>query len=614
MRIEEINIPDTMTNNGLKNISMKNLKRVVLIVGKNGAGKTRLLHLIKNSLDEKPSHKDVANAEIKIKNLTDIFKGINKSDDFETHKDTLKKQLSSEEMLFKKESLIKTDEKAVRYTAEYINIKNLTLEDPYKMSPQEIDKYSGEVDKFSVDSLAYGALPKIKKIYDKHYYLANDDVITDENKRRKAKANLDRLCNLIKLLLGTELKNIDGELTLFDKNFSNLDLSDGEKKIIQLIVSLYSQESTLEEMILMFDEPENHLHPSIIIEIIERFQRIVKKGQLWIATHSIALTSYFLNESVYFMDKGILSYAGSIPEKVLDSLIGNDERKMKLLDFIDLPNRLALIRFAEECLLESKVIPGNRDDKQTEQFKGFIHEHLNDTTIPRVLDFGAGKGRLLSNLSESCSKENKKVSDLLDYYAYDIDSANMAECKNVIEEVYNDSTGRYFNETYKLVEMKFDIILMCNVLHEINPSDWINVFNSPTGIYNMLNDTGILLIIEDCLMPHGEKAFSSGFIVLNEEEIKVLFNIDKECNGYKTYDYNEDKRLMAHAIEKKHLPNITNSSIKNCIRLLHKNTLKKINITRDGPVNYKNGRKHGFLVQQLANCCLVLEDMDKKRF
>lgn len=49
MKITEVNLIENITNQiGLKPISMKKIGNMVLLAGKNGSGKTRLLNLVRN--------------------------------------------------------------------------------------------------------------------------------------------------------------------------------------------------------------------------------------------------------------------------------------------------------------------------------------------------------------------------------------------------------------------------------------------------------------------------------------------------------------------------------------------------------------------------------------
>ena len=92
--------------------------------------------------------------------------------------------------------------------------------------------------------------------------------VTDEEKKQ-AIADYDKLQNIIKIFLNTKIgRTIDDEATLFGFPMGQSNLSDGQKILLQFCLAIYSQEQALKDLILVLDEPENHLHPSIIIETI----------------------------------------------------------------------------------------------------------------------------------------------------------------------------------------------------------------------------------------------------------------------------------------------------------------------------------------------------------
>jgi predicted ATPase len=78
---------------------------------------------------------------------------------------------------------------------------------------------------------------------------------------------------------------------LFGFPLGQSNLSDGQKILLQLCLAIHCQQESLEDLVLFLDEPENHLHPSVIIETIERIKEEVSNGQIWISTHSIPLLS-----------------------------------------------------------------------------------------------------------------------------------------------------------------------------------------------------------------------------------------------------------------------------------------------------------------------------------
>lgn len=59
MRITKVEIPKDLIDNGLEHVKMDKLGQIVLLAGKNGSGKTRLLDLIFNEIAKKPKKNDI---------------------------------------------------------------------------------------------------------------------------------------------------------------------------------------------------------------------------------------------------------------------------------------------------------------------------------------------------------------------------------------------------------------------------------------------------------------------------------------------------------------------------------------------------------------------------
>ena len=150
---------------------------------------------------------------------------------------------------------------------------------------------------------------------------------------------------------------------------------------------------------------------------------------------------------------------------------------------------------------------------------------------------------------------------------------------------------------------------MCNVLHEIDPNDWLSLFSAGGTIPDALADNGILLIVEDQEMPIGEKAYQKGFIVLNTSELKDLFKIKESDSDFGFSDVREDGRLKAHRLKKEYLVRIDSGSKIKALESLHKTASEKIMEIREKEINYKNGKRHGFWVQQFANTGLALKEI-----
>jgi len=64
------------------------------------------------------------------------------------------------------------------------------------------------------------------------------------------------------------------------------ELSEGQQVLFQLACMLHSQGSVLKNAIILMDEPENHLHPAALNDVIDKLRAIKGVEQIWIATCS----------------------------------------------------------------------------------------------------------------------------------------------------------------------------------------------------------------------------------------------------------------------------------------------------------------------------------------
>jgi len=363
---------------------------------------------------------------------------------------------------------------------------------------------------------------------------------------------------------------------------------------------------TIMAVIILLDEPENHLHPQACIDFILKVRSLIPDNQLWISTHSIPILSYFFEEStLLFVNDGNVKYRGSTPEEVFKSLLGNDERVQKLRDFLGLPSEYAMLKYARECLLSPEAHEGDGADDQGNQ----IFRKINEIGVDkkRILDFGAGKGRILNELSE----RSETLPETIDYIAYDKFEDDKEICEGTIKSIYGTDDTRYFNNLSAVSgdfeNGSFDVVLMCNVLHEIPPSDWLSLFGAESPLVKLLKDEGLLLLVEDEEIPIGEKAYKQGFIVFGKAELRTLFNIDEAETGFIADDQRGDGRLMAHLIPKNCLSQITRDSLTAALIAKKQRAKEEIERLREGGASYKNGRKHGFWIQQYTNTSLVLD-------
>ncbi|MBF0472583.1 MAG: AAA family ATPase [Nitrospirae bacterium] len=632
MRITKVNIPkDLNPNSGLGDIKMDRLGQIVLLAGKNGSGKTRILQKIRviltrisnktliNSLNQ-----EITNENNQILRISDNRKQLLK--DLETISSSDTKQIENikhsikeieEEIgnrnnnIYNKKALMEVNLIETSDDIEKCRVidfvpNKIEIKDCVEYSPKQRIDSAQQLEAVGIGGLSEGTFSKIQVIQDKWFNATHPQLTISEGDKNIAINNYDKLKTIINQFLNTTIdRDVDGNVTLFGFKIGQSQLSAGQKILLQFCVAIYSQETALKDQILFMDEPENHLHPSAVIEILNRISEHVTDGQIWIATHSIPLLAHYDPSQIWYVDDNSIRHAGKIPEDVLSSLLGNEDEVGNLQNFISLPAQFASINFACESLLEPQAIMTTATDKQSIQIRKKLLDITGKGKI-RLLDFGAGKGRIISNLFD----QDIEIIKQLDYIAFDTNTKDQEYCKDAISRAYGTHVNRYFNKTDEILstydKKTFNVIIMCNVLHEIAPKKWFNSFDI---IKKLIHENGLLLIVENQLLPNVEKAYQEGFLVLDTLQLKTLFKIPENDLNFNTEESSKDDRLKIHSIPAGYLHKIDHDSKSEAIKSLYDTAIDEIIKIRKGESTYKNGNIHGFWVQQLANAALNLSEL-----
>lgn len=630
MKIVEFNTEYIEEKNrlGLQCFKMNKLGDVVLLAGKNGSGKSRIMRLLrqyaKQSIEttaQKPRlEREKNNLIHSSADLQKFLDGVGSAESRQYQIDQAKESLRQNTIRLNEIERALNEKKAVKIESTdeltskivFFVPKNNNLKDWRQLRQSEWKDNAHRAYNIGCEHLSDTSISLIQDVYDQYWNVSHPDYEGDKSQIEVVKSNFERLQDIVCHFLGTHLsRNVDSVVTIFNKPINEADLSDGQKVLLQLCVAIYAQGAKISDYILLMDEPENHLHPSAVIEFVERVRVLNPNGQIWLATHSIALLSHFDPSSIWYVKDGCAAYSGRQPEQVLEGLLGNEENIHQLQSFINLPNEFAANRFAFECLLPPGVVNSNSTDPQFCQFKKIL-ENIWASGCKKIslLDYGAGKGRMISNLSQ----DSRITPEMLDYVAYDEYDSDKKSCISHIECFYNDAEKRYFNRLDDLRasrdDKSFDIVLMCNVLHEIPHNNWVELFKN---LSKLLKDDGNLLLIEDCRIPVGEKPHQKGFMVFNTVHLKDLFGISSNDSDFAVYDARPDSdkgRLMAHLIPAKYLGMVSNESKKKAIKDLCETSKKEIIRIRGLEPSYKNGMSHAFWTQQLANATLCLTELE----
>ena len=407
MKIIEVNLTENITKSvGLKPVSMKKIGNIVLLAGKNGSGKTRILNLIRQEISnsynfiieqqraknniinnqqeisnqfvtKQQLEENIKNAELAIQNYKQQIEKDPKGKlflepkikNFESSIKNYKQQIENQpkrkeelENEIKRYKLIVETPIPIIHDNQVQNItvidfvpNKIELEDWARQSKQDWIQRANQSTTPGVLNLYQTTTPLIQKVIENWVNTSHPRLEFSKDEINNATADYERLQSIIKSFLGVEIGyNKDGYSTIFDKPIAQAQLSAGQRVLLQLCVAIFAQGGTLSNHIIFMDEPENHLHPSAVIDLLDTIKEHNPNGQIWIATHSIPLLSHFETSSLWFVEDGVVKHSGKKPEVVLQSLLGDENRIQKLRDFTSLPSELARNRFAFECLLPDR--------------------------------------------------------------------------------------------------------------------------------------------------------------------------------------------------------------------------------------------------------------------
>ena len=397
----------------------------------------------------------------------------------------------------------------------------------------------------------------------------------------------------------------------FGRAINGDELSPGQKYLLRMAVALYLNKGK-HDVIFLLDEPETHLHPNALIKFYDKLREEFQKSQIWIATHSIALIAhieqkYESESSIFYFENGRVSPFRSNSEPLIRGLVGGDDNWSAYFHFLVEPDEYASNKFAIECLSSPEVKPGIKEkDKQV----GLIIDILTNKV---VVDYGAGRGRLIFGIQEWLAEKGKRIQDIVkEYRAFDIKQENgdenkyKTECLKAMNE--HGLGEKYFDDLEKLQsEPLADYVFMVNVLHEINPDFWDDLFRN---IAKLLKEDGLLILVEQKELTIGEKAYKNGFVVLSEKSAKTLFDTSIDVSSLDNVNsiaFKIPKSILSCSKEKVAccLTALMNESL-DAVKDLQDNSYKKIG------GHYKYGLKLAFWEHQHINAELCIASIKEE--
>ena len=618
-------------------LEMRGLGKIVVLAGPNGGGKSRILRLVNQLMRKQLTNDQIDVLEHRIRHnqvSLDHWRGVLRRIEEEANPQTRDEKRSATESISSLESqstawkreLLARDV-MTRSTADVPPVvffvpSNYRLVDPGGSSDDEVKHRAARIRQGQGSEGAETNAPAYaREVLRASLWGWNQQCVHDPANKSQEEKEADSLKDLVSEILGPAF-NLDIDQTLNITIGGRRDyptiLSPGQQILFQFVCLLHAQGASLGDCIVLMDEPENHLHPAAITQIVEKLRGKISTGQLWIATHSVPLIAQLLateTDCLWYVDGGKAKRAGRSPESVLEGLLGGPEGARHINELTLMPAQFAALRFLSECLRAPNVVGPNSHDPQLSHIGRILRDRIDGSRLVyrkqlRIVDFGAGKARLLSALNV--------MGDTLDYFAYERDPTLLEHCRReVLRTSTNNAAARCFSDIHELTSSidrgSVDVVVMCNVLHEVPPDEWLRLFGADGQVSKLLHQSGYLLLVEDYGIPIGERAHEFGFLLLDGPELRCLFQIGEEdmrAGAYlcdRSTDPKYKDRLAAHLIRKDCVERVTPHSQIDAIRALRDRSMTNVErYLRDDPVTSRTGRSYALTAQLLANATIWL--------
>ncbi len=301
------------------------------------------------------------------------------------------------------------------------------------------------------------------------------------------------------------------ELSLAFTESNNIGIgawSEGQKVLFSILVLIYY----IKPDVLIFDEIENHLHPEYISSLMEFLRENVK--QTIITSHHPHIIFSNHVDIVNYLELSKLTE--ELPDKLLKSnkenirplkqkniILSKNYSKIlsayKLFDAYD--NRL--LRFSSSSISDLNevlvdtftslfnyeiIAPNskNKPDLQAQKLYEIFEKRFQEKSL-KVLEFGAGEGRLLINIDKILKTFEKNK---IEWYLYEpFEEPRIKLQANLAKHNYKS----LINICSERPNDKFDFIVIPNVLHELTPNTIANILWYCT---NSLTKGGSIIIVE----------------------------------------------------------------------------------------------------------------------
>lgn len=381
------------------------------------------------------------------------------------------------------------------------------------------------------------------------------------------------------------------------------EMSPGERCILYFalgILCVQGDESMLGNYIFLLDEPENHLHPRALralIEDVKLEKTLPANCRLLIASHSIFLVPAFQFEEIIHIQNGAIGRpSGRLYGNLYQSLIGSDlPGESSLQTFMTSLDQWGFANYIAECLAAEPTVKNDVKEadpqflKLKKMFWPVLQEQKKEDQPVHLLDYGGGSGRIAKCLELYLKNQDYSLDKKLTYDIYDV----ALQRDELPREPW---MGKVYENESDIPKGTYDFIVLYNVLHEIDVTEWAATLSD---IISMLSPTGVLIFGERNVLTRGERPFGkSGYLVLRLEELKSLFGAESVEEIF--IDLQGSDPTSCYII-RPCLGAVMQENVRQAVNALSQRMNKKVQQYINHRVNSPNSREYAFYCQGKIN-------------
>lgn len=385
------------------------------------------------------------------------------------------------------------------------------------------------------------------------------------------------------------------------------EMSPGERSILYFALGTLcvgADGDIRQDFVLLLDEPENHLHPKALMSLIQAVKDICEdRGHCYIlvASHSVFLIPLFQFEQLILMRNGRIDRpTAGVYANAYNALIGDPAGDRGLQQMLSSISRWSFGDYLSQCLCPPTVSDrAKADDPEFEKLVQALNPLVRSGKPIRLLDYGGGSGRI-AKCMQLRFWENPQ-DPLMKQLSYDIYDPCLINEEDLPDEPW---MKRRFNGKggNSPPSKSYDLVVLFNVLHEIDVTEWADTLNR---IFDLLSENGMLVFGERMVLSQGERPYGkSGYLVLRQEELSTLF-----CDGsVKELLLGEDKRdPTVCCVIQSNDRTVTNTQVTKAIEALRRRSWDMIQHSIDERTDARQAREYAFYCQQYINTIHALK-------